>query len=116
MCYNDVMNNEKEQSALQNILDLIEWIERVTMDVLYEDFISDQVLIEAVAFSLMKLSYSLQHLAAEDKQKLEEVDIDKMGELDKKLLILMGEEFDDLVWKLVTESVPMLRKRIEGIE
>ncbi len=107
------MNNENEQAEMQLILTLMERIERITMDVMYEDFISDRILLEAVAFNLLKLSRLLVKLDKKKQQQLEGVEFGKLGELEEKLLTLEGEKFDDLVWDMVTEGLPALREKME---
>ena len=100
---------------LKHILDEIDFLLKETASLNYEDFMKDEVLKRACTRSLEIIGEAVKNLSPEFRNEHEGIEWKKLaGMRDKIIHYYFGVNWD-IVWAVVTERLPGLKREIESI-
>lgn len=105
----------KDEKNLQRMLDLIDKIERHCSKMSYEEFEKDEVISDFCVFNLSQLGEVSHRISEDCVCRHPELMWNELYGLRNRLVHDYEGTNYVLVWEIVSEDLPMLRKRIEEI-
>lgn len=109
------MKNRTPQLFFQDILDSIEKIIKYTKTVSYEDFVNNDIIIDAVMRNFEIIGEAAKHIPDEFKEKYSQLPVKEMVGM-RNILIhdYLGIDYE-FVWQTIQEDLPSAKKIIEKI-
>jgi uncharacterized protein with HEPN domain len=101
--------------SLQDILDAIKKIEKYTRGMGFDDFVKQEVVVDAVVRNLEVIGEAAKNAPASVRSKHKDVEWKKIAGLRD---ILIHEYFGvdlDILWDIVRRKMPALKKKITSI-
>jgi len=100
---------------LKHVLDAISQIAKYTKNISYKDFVSNQMIQDAVIRQVEIIGEATKNLSKKIKEKYKDIPWRKMaGMRDKLVHGYFGVDLE-AVWEAVEKDIPALRKRIKSI-
>ncbi len=104
-----------ERVFLNHILEEINFLMRETKDIDFEEFVKNEILKRACSRSLEIIGEAVKNLSTDFKKMHKEIEWKKLSGLrDKIIHVYFGVNWD-IVWDVIRNRLPDLKKKIEGI-
>lgn len=109
------MKNRNPQLFFHDILESIEKIIKYTKPVSYEDFVLNDIIIDAVMRNFEIIGEAAKHIPDEFKEKYSQLPIKEMIGM-RNILIhnYLGVDYE-FVWQTIQEDLPVAKKIIKEI-
>ena len=108
-----VLKNQKP--LLQHILDEIDFILKYTKDISFKTLVNDEILQRAIARSLEIIGEAVKQMSEDFKEQNKEIEWKKIAGF-RDILIHRYFNIDwEIVWDIIQNRIPKLRKEITNL-
>lgn len=105
----------EHKAYLKDILKAIRKIERYVKDISFDDFAEDELIQDAVVRNLEIIGEAVKNIPKDIKNMKSEVEWKKIAGLRDILIHAYFGIDTDIVWDVIKNKIPMLKKAILGV-
>lgn len=100
---------------VEDILEAVEKIDRYTANMDYEDFIADDMAVDAVLRNFEVIGEAAKNVPVDVREDFDEVPWSEMAGMRDKLIHGYASIELEIIWKTVEEEIPLVRRRMETV-
>lgn len=107
------MDNKKDDGYyIKKVIENIDAIKRYTNDLTYEEFVTDEMLIDAVLFRLVQMVENINHISDGFKNKHNKISWGQISGFRNGIVHNYGKTDYSIVYEIVSQDIDELRNEL----
>ncbi|MGI6377848.1 MAG: DUF86 domain-containing protein [Bacilli bacterium] len=109
------MNNKKnDYYYISKVINDVNSIIKYTKGITYDDFVSDEMLIDATMFRLVQMAENINHLSKEYRDNHKKIPWEEITGFRNKIVHEYGKTDYTIVYEIISEDIYKLKDEIES--
>lgn len=105
----------KDEKSITKMIEIIDKISDYCLGEEYDDFVTNEMLVEACVFNLSQLGETAHKISEETVKLHPEIAWSEMYGLRNRLVHDYEGTNPRLVWEIISEDLPVLKKQLENV-